>query len=244
MEWDTKSLLSLAEESARVAGTSLKTCKAKTLKNWDKDIKIDADKSAHIIVLEGLRKSGIPVLSEEDDIHDFNTDLKWIVDPLDGSMNFLRGIPSCAVSIALSRGGEPILGVVYDFNREEMFSGIVGEGAWLNGESIFVSNILKKEEAILMTGFPSHTDYSTEALKKYVSSVQSFKKIRLLGSAALSLAYVASGRADAYYEKDIKIWDVSAGLALVKAAGGRYTRMAVGDEGKCTVSADNGVVCI
>ena len=188
-----------------------------------------------------MKKSVILILSEEDDKHDFifSTNLKWIVDPLDGSINFLRGIPSCAVSIGLIKDGEPILGVVYDFNREEMFSGIVGEGAWLNGRDIYISKVREKSEAIIMTGFPSYTDYSTEALDKYISMVQSFKKIRLIGSAALSLAYVASGRADAYYEKDIKIWDVVAGLALVKSAGGNYTNIKIDKEGKCTAYASN-----
>ena len=90
-----------------------------------------------------------------------------------------------------------------------------------------------------MTGFPSYTNYSTEALTEYVLKVQSFKKVRLIGSAALSLTYVASGRADAYYEKDIKIWDVVAGLALVRAAGGKYSNTEMGEEGKCKVFASN-----
>lgn len=238
---DMTNLLSLAEESARAAGASFKSGKVEILRSWGKDIKINADKNAHEIILGILQRSGIPVLSEEDDQYDFSfsTNLKWIVDPLDGSINFLRGIPASAVSIGLVKGGETILGVVYDFNRGEMFSGIVGKGAWLNGEDISVSNVREKGEAIIMTGFPSHTDFSTESLKKYISMAQAFKKIRLLGSAALSLAYVASGRADAYYEKDIKIWDVAAGLALVKSAGGNYTNTKIDKEGKCTVYASN-----
>ncbi len=91
-----------------------------------------------------------------------------------------------------------------------------------------------------MTGFPSYTDYASEALHSYISLVQGYKKVRLIGSAALSLAYVASGRADVYYEKDIKIWDVAAGLAIVKAAGGKYRLGPIDTEGRCEVSADNG----
>lgn len=239
MELNLNNLLAIAEEAARVAGASIKSRKAEVIQSHGKDIKIDVDKDTHKAILEILERSAIPVLSEEDNKHDFNMDLKWVVDPLDGSINFLRGIPSCAVSIGLIKDGEPILGVVYDFNREEMFSGIVGEGAWLNGRDIYISKVREKSEAIIMTGFPSYTDYSTEALDKYISMVQSFKKIRLIGSAALSLAYVASGRADAYYEKDIKIWDVVAGLALVKSAGGNYTNIKIDKEGKCTAYASN-----
>lgn len=241
MKLNTTKLLILAEESARLVGDFLKSYKAEVIQNFGKDIKIDADIKAHKIILESLKKSNIPILSEEDDNHNFNTeDTKWVVDPLDGSINFLRDIPICAVSIGLIKHGEPILGVVYDFNREEIFSGIVGEKAWLNGENISVSNVQNKEEAVIMTGFSSYTDYTKEALEKYISLAQSFKKVRLIGSAALSLAYVASGRADAYYEKDIKIWDVVAGLALVKATGGNYTNIKIDNEGKCFVFANNG----
>lgn len=238
MKLNTANLLALAEESARLVGDSLKSHRAEIIQGFGKDTKIDADIKAHNIILTNLRKSGIPVLSEEDKNHNFNTEgTKWVVDPLDGSINFLRGIPICAVSISLVKREEPILGVVYDFNKEEMFSGIIGKGAWLNGENMLVSNIQSKEEAVIMTGFPSYTDYTKEALEKYISMVQSFKKVRLIGSAALSLAYVASGRADAYYEKDIKIWDVAAGLALVKSAGGNYTNTKIDKGGRCTVSA-------
>lgn len=241
MKLNIAKLLTLAEESARLVGDFLKLYKAEVIQNFGKDIKINADIKAHRIILESLKKSNIPVLSEEDKNHNFSIeDIKWVVDPLDGSINFLRNIPICAVSISLIKNREPILGVVYDFNKKEMFSGIVGEGAWLNSKNISVSNIQNKEEAIIMTGFPSYTDYTKEALEKYISIVQSFKKVRLIGSAALSLAYVASGRADAYYEKDIKIWDVAAGLALVKSAGGNYTNIKIDNEGKCFVFANNG----
>ncbi|MSU74480.1 inositol monophosphatase [Candidatus Kaiserbacteria bacterium] len=241
---DTKNLLAIAEEAARIAGAALRAHKPKVIKSWGKDMKIDADKDIHRLILKHLSTTGIPVLSEEDDMHNFDMDLKWVVDPLDGSINFVRGIPACVVSIALMKNGEPIIGVVYDFNRNEIFSGIVGTGAWLNGKRFFVSTVRERGEAILMTGFPSHTDYATEALEKYISTVQSFKKVRLLGSAALSLAYVASGRADAYYEKDIKIWDVAAGLALVKAAGGEYRNPKIDIEGKCTTFVSNGNLLI
>lgn len=239
---DTEKLLSVAEGAGRTAGEVFKKQTGRIVKSFAKDVKINVDFEAHGVILELLKASDIPVLSEEDEIHNFDMNLKWVVDPLDGSINFLRGIPNSAVSIALIQGGEPLLGVVYDFNREEMFSGIVGVGAWLNGKDISVSHVSEKSEAILMTGFPSYTDYSSGALGGYISKIQSFKKVRLIGSAALSLAYVASGRADAYYEKDIKIWDVAAGLALVKSAGGKYSCIEINNEGNCLVSAGNSLI--
>jgi myo-inositol-1(or 4)-monophosphatase len=115
---------------------------------------------------------------------------------------------------------EPLLGVVYDFNRDEMFTGLVTEGAWLNGMPIKVSDVVEESKAVLCTGFPISTDFSELALLNFVKDIQSYRKVRLIGSAALSLAYVASGRVDAYQENDIAIWDVAAGIAIVKAAGG------------------------
>jgi myo-inositol-1(or 4)-monophosphatase len=113
-----------------------------------------------------------------------------------------------------------VLGAVFDFHRDEMFSGVVGEGAWCNEEQIFVSDTRIASRAVLTTGFPSFRDFDDDSLLGFVRHVQRFKKVRLLGSAALSLAYVACGRADAYAEDDIMLWDVAAGLALVSAAGG------------------------
>ena len=239
---DNKKLLSVAEEAARLAGAEIKRRKPEVLESFGKDIKIDVDRLAHSTILKKLEETGIPVLSEEDAEHDFNLGFKWVADPLDGSLNFLRGLPASAVSIALMKEGEPVLGAIYDFNREEMFSGIVGVGAWLNGKEMKVSEVRDKSQAVIMTGFPSHTDYSKEALEKYISLVRSFKKVRLIGSAALSLAYVAAGRADAYYEKDIKVWDVAAGLALVKAAGGGHSEIKLDKEGGCEIFASNGKI--
>ena len=97
----------------------------------------------------------------------------------------------------------------------------MNKGAWLNGQKISTNKVKEKSQAILATGFPVSTDFSKDALLDFVEDIRGYKKIRLLGSAALSLAYVACGRADVYKENNIKIWDVAAGLALVKAAGGK-----------------------
>lgn len=235
-------LLILAENAARAAGDQLRGRGVEVLAQRGKDIKLDVDHESHRFICEVLASSGISILSEEDGEHDFGVGKKWVVDPLDGSLNFFRKIPISAVSIALMKDGEPVLGVVYDFNRDEMFTGLVGEGASLNGKSISVSAVSDKGQAVIMTGFPSYTDYSRDALDAYVGLVQEFKKVRLIGSAALSLAYLACGRADAYYEKDIKIWDVAAGLALVKAAGGKFSLSSIDGEGRCEVSANNEIL--
>lgn len=214
----------LATEEAGRLLNGLSPAQRKSAIHSDRDVKLEADRIAEERILEVLRDaSPFDVLAEEGGMHpgsDPDSGLRWIVDPLDGSLNFLRGIPFCCVSVGLWRDNEPLLGVVHDFNRNEIFTGIVGEGAYLNGNEIRVSQVTEPRKATLCTGFPAATDFSADALGQFVDKVQNYKKVRLFGSAALSLAYVAAGRVDAYRERDIRIWDVAAGLALVKAAGG------------------------
>ena len=199
--------------------------------NEGKDIKLQADIESEKIIINILQeKFDYPILTEEmGGIGDICTNKKrWIVDPIDGTLNFSRDLPICCISIALYEGTEPIMGVIYDFNRREMFCGVVGIGAWLNNKPIRLSNIADRTKAIIATGFPVYMEHNEATLLEFVSFVREFKKVRLLGSAALSLAYVACGRVDVYYENEIKIWDVAAGIAIVKSLGG-YVRI---DHGK------------
>jgi myo-inositol-1(or 4)-monophosphatase len=131
----------------------------------------------------------------------------------------------------------PVIGVVYDFLRNEMFSAIAGEPAQLNGEDIHVSVVADKSQSIALTGFPAKLAEDAESLSTFISQIQGCKKVRLLGSAALSLAYVASGRGDIYHEKNIRIRDVASGIAQVKSAGGRYE---MSGTDLLSVYADNG----
>lgn len=225
-----KHLLFLASNTATNAVQQIKKERGYILDikaDLSRDIKIKADYKLEEFIIGALSsQSDYTILSEESRyLNELKTDdtYRWIVDPLDGSLNFSREIPICCISIGLWRGREPILGVIYDFNRNESFTGIVGEGAWLNGLPVQVSKVREESKAVLCTGFPVDTNFSTESLIEFTKSVQKYKKVRLLGSAALSLAYVSCGRADYYYENNIKIWDVAAGLALVKAAGGRIS---------------------
>lgn len=239
---DVASLLEAAVDAARLGAAALKADRAgnSALRGQAlHDVKIDGDLRAEEAVLVRLARAGNhPVLAEEGGetgVHSPGRG-RWIVDPLDGTFNYLRGIPLCCVSIAFWQGDRPLLGVVYDFERDEMFEGAAGLGARLNGSPIQVSRESDPGRAVLCTGFPAGAEYGTEALMAFVGKVQRFRKVRLLGSAALSLAWVACGRADAYAERDIMIWDVAAGLALVVAAGGRI-RVEGGP--KADVSADN-----
>jgi myo-inositol-1(or 4)-monophosphatase len=239
-------LLRLAESVALLAGHHLKANQA----SWKKvkssaahDIKVRADTEAESYILKQLAMgSDIPILSEESGYtSNKKSEIMWIVDPLDGSLNYHQKIPFCCVSIALYKGQDAILGVVYDFNSDELFSGLVGTGAWLNHIQIFPSDTSKTSKAILGTGFPAMLNYSSDSLNRFVSQVQKFRKVRLLGSAALSLSYVASGRLDAYCEQNIMAWDIAAGCALVKASGGNVS-IEFGEDmfAPVTVVANNG----
>jgi len=236
--------LRLAIRAAREAGTLLLTSGTGKVTHIDRDIKLEADRRAEKIILDILTKdSTFAILAEESGFRagtQLTDSLRWIIDPLDGSSNFQRQIPLCCVSVALWRGLEPVLGVIYDFNRDELFSGIVGEGAELNQSKIQVSGTTETSQATLCTGFPVSTDFSPVALSKSIDLVRQYKKVRLFGSAALSLAYVAVGRVDAYREQDIRLWDVAAGLALVQAAGGKFEMQRSSVENAFHVAASNG----
>jgi myo-inositol-1(or 4)-monophosphatase len=177
--------------------------------------------------LEVLSPAGHPVLAEESaaDVT-LPSGRAWVVDPLDGTANFLRGIPLYCVAIALVEDGEPVLGATLDAARNRVFSGVVGEGAWVGSleeprmQAISTSDTASRAEAVLATGLPVGRDFSEGALTAFLPWFAQFKKVRMFGTAGLSLAFVAAGAVDAYGEDAIRLWDVAAGIALVRAAGG------------------------
>ncbi len=151
----------------------------------------------------------------------------WTIDPLDGTHNYLRGIPHFCVSIALLEGGEPTLGVIYDPLRSELFTADRGSGALLNERRIRVARRPTLEGALLATGFPyrqrAHLAAQLDMTRALLGEAED---IRRTGSAALDLAWVAAGRLDGYYETGLKPWDMGAGCILVREAGGRYSDFA------------------
>jgi len=221
MQWQQE--FELAKTAAKIAGECLrKINRSDILSDSGRDIKHQADIDSEQLIIETLQTLNHPVLAEESGEHGiFSEDAPyWVIDPLDGTLNYSYTIPLCCVSIALWKQDTPILGVIYDFIHDELFTGIVGQGAWCNEKPIIVNKTTEFNQAILATGFPVNRDFSDQAIQNFVKQIQAFKKVRLLGSAALSLAYVAYGRIDAYKEENIMFWDVAAGIALVKAAGG------------------------
>lgn len=188
-----------------------------------KDIKLSSDKKSEAIIVNILRATDIPILSEECGMVGAYANSKvWIVDPLDGTANYWKDMKELAcVSVALWENGLPVLGVINRFHQNEIFSGIVGKGAWMNEKPIHTSSIENVTEAVLATGFPVKRDYTANSLNGFVRQVQNFKKVRMLGAAAIMGAFVAAGRIDAYIEERIMWWDIAASMAIVKAAGGK-----------------------
>lgn len=153
------------------------------------------------------------------------TEYRWIIDPLDGTTNFIHGLPCFAVSVALARGNEPVLGVVYEVSRDECFRAAHGHGAFLNEQPIRVSTADKMDNTLIATGLPFYKFNHLEAYLRILTEyMQGSRGLRRWGSAATDLAYVACGRFDSYFEFNINSYDVAAGILLVREAGGRVTQ--------------------
>jgi myo-inositol-1(or 4)-monophosphatase len=217
--------LETAKKAALAAGKILieqKNNLNKSIFSSNTDIKLEADIVAEKLIKEILtNETSFPILAEESgQSSDQLSDIFWVVDPLDGTANYSRNIPICCVSIALIKNMEPALGVIYDFSNNDLYEGSVNTTAMQNGLEIKVSDISNQGEGILITGLPNKTDYSDDALLKMVKDFQNWRKVRMIGSAAIGSIYIASGKADVYKESRTYLWDVAAGAAIVQAAGG------------------------
>ena len=218
--------LTIANKAAKAAGNILlnqKDILNNSIFTSDRDVKLEADIAAENLI-KGIieSESSFPILAEEsgksaDDLGD----TFWVVDPLDGTVNYARNIPLCCISIALVQNLNPVIGVIYDFNNDDLYEGTKETKALLNNKLINVSDIVEKNKGILVTGLPNATDYSDEAMLKMVKDFQSWRKVRMIGSAAMASAYVASGKADLYKEFGTYLWDIAAGAAIINAAGGK-----------------------
>lgn len=153
---------------------------------------------------------------------------RWIVDPLDGTTNYVKGIPAYCTSVALARGDELVVGAIYDPLRDECFTARAGGGAWLNGRSIVAAPTATLSEAVVAVSFPAQVDGNSPAVQDFLAVVPHALAIRRSGSSAINLAYVACGRFDAFWVRSIKSWDVAAGLLLVREAGGCVGPFAAG----------------
>ena len=191
------------------------------------DVVTASDKKVEKILIDELQKArpNYSILSEE--IGKINNDesFKWIIDPIDGTINFLHGIPHFAISIGLEHDGEIICGIIYDPIKDEMFVAEKGNGSYLNNQRIRVSSRSKLENCIIFTGGPTIGVKNRELFLKEYNNVSSKvpTSIRKLGSASLDMAYVAAGRCDCFWQRDLKYWDIAAGIILVRESGGFVT---------------------
>lgn len=226
-------IVNIAVNAARLAGKVILRAqdqmeKVQIIEKGHNDFASHVDKAAEDIIIETIKKAypQHAILAEESGLTPGtgSSDVTWIIDPLDGTTNFLHGFPQFCISIGVKQGEKIYHGVVYDPIRDELFSASRGEGAKMNGKRLRVSNAEKLQKSLLGTGFPfrdfSHLDDYLTFLKAIIPHCAG---IRRAGAAALDLAYVAAGRLDGFWEFGLKPWDIAAGALFIQEAGGYIT---------------------
>jgi myo-inositol-1(or 4)-monophosphatase len=192
----------------------------------------EVDREAEARIIEDLLKAypGHGIMAEESGVIEGEDEYRWIIDPLDGTTNYLHGFPHYAVSIACEHRGRMAHGVIYDPIKQELFAASRGDGATLNNRRIRVGNLKSVDAALIATGFPFRNPEQLDEFQKlFAAFFTSACDIRRAGSAALDLAYVAAGRLDGYWESGLNAWDLAAGGLIVREAGGIVTDYS-GDE--------------
>ena len=218
----------------------------KRVKQFDlHDIKLELDVRCQKTIEKILGKAfpKIPLLGEEGTSGDLNAPYRWVVDPIDGTVNYFFGMPHAAVSIALQAAEgvsyTTLLGVIFDPFTDELFTATHNGKTKLNGKVVRVSKRAKVNDAVIAMGFSKSRENLEKSLPHLNRLARQAKKIRIMGSAALELAYVASGRLDAYIERTINIWDIAAGGLMVERSGGEMYLKPLPD-GRLRMCADNG----
>ncbi|PWU08825.1 MAG: inositol monophosphatase [Verrucomicrobia bacterium] len=221
-----QNFLQSAREAALAAGGLLRAHFGKELRvdtNEKYDIKLELDRRSQalieVLLLEQNPEHGI--YGEEGIRGNSSSPYQWIVDPIDGTVNFFYGFPHFGISIALRKHDEILVGVIYDPIRDELWEVEKGSPPCLNGLPISVSKRNQLSEAFISVGVSKSPESIDRAMPVFEKMVRSAKKCRLTGSASLDIAYVACGRLDAYMENQISLWDIAAGILLVEAAGGK-----------------------
>jgi len=220
------------------------------------DIKLELDVRSQHLIEKSLRAgfAHVALLGEEGIVGDPHAEYRWVVDPIDGTVNFAYTIPHACVSIALQRraskagrsvyedGYETVVGVVYDPFCDELWTATLGGRARLNGKVVHVSRRRRLNEAIVSIGFAKSKESLKATLPYFVKLVHRVRKVRMMGAAALALTYVATGRFDGYIERGIRIWDIAAGGLIIECAGGEFWRKAAGSDHTYRMVASNGLL--
>ena len=186
------------------------------------DIKLELDRRSQALI-EKIVSAAFPdfaIYGEEGISGDPHAEYRWVIDPIDGTVNFFHGIPHFAISIALQRAGETVVGIIYDPMRNELWEASLGGSATINGRPLRVSTRSQLSEAVLSIGMSKSAVTMEHTLPHFMDMMRRAHKCRIMGSATLDIAYVACGRLDAYIEGQISLWDIAAGVLMVKMAGG------------------------
>ncbi len=223
-------MLQTAINAAIEAGRYLRESRGKSLTIEHKSSSIDpvteVDKEAEKIIVDIIKKHypDHTILGEEGGTKGTESEYRWIIDPLDGTVNFTHGFPIYCVSIGVEYMDTLVAGVVYDPNLDELYTAERGKGAFLNGNPIRVSETDSLIQSILITGFPYDIhDNPDNTVERFVDFLMNAQAIRRLGSAAIDLCYIAAGRGDGFWEAFIQPWDIAAGILLIEEAGGKVT---------------------
>ncbi|HEX4149096.1 MAG TPA: inositol monophosphatase family protein, partial [Pirellulales bacterium] len=213
---------------ARLAGQLLldRAGRVKVREKGPADLVTEADLASQEVIRETLLSAfpGHGFLAEENlSIASSDDDYRWIVDPLDGTTNYVHGIPQYCVSIALERSGKLLAGTVYDPVADECFSAVAGGGAWLGERRLHVSSAQALNQAVIAMSFPPGATRATAEVGEFLQVLERAQSMRRMGSSALNLCYLAAGRFDGYWSTSTRIWDIAAGVLLVQEAGGVVT---------------------
>ncbi len=240
--------LEAATKAARAAGALIRENFGRPLKvdvEEAHDIKLELDVRAQELITKLLLEEfpNHAVLGEEGNVDNTSTEFQWVIDPIDGTVNYFYGIPHFCISIALREKGELIVGVIYDPMRDELWQGERGGQAFLNGRVIEVGRYTDVAQAVVSVGMSKTLAEVEVGLSIFQDLLTRARKCRMMGSAALDLAYVATGRFDAYIERSVNWWDIAAGVVLVKCAGGQLSiAPSAVQHGKLSIVAWNGKI--
>jgi len=222
--------LQSAEEAARRGGHVLRTWSSKfTVKEKSRsNLVTEADFASQKVIHDFLHgRYPNHGFHGEEGLNEVRPDspFRWVVDPLDGTTNYVHGFPYFAVSIGLEQDGQLVAGAIYDPTRDEMFLAARGAGATLNRRPLRRSEVTELSQAMVVASLPVATDPEDVAVKRFLKMLPHAQTVQRTGSAALNLAYIAAGRLDAFWSTSLKPWDMAAGVVLVEEAGGKITRI-------------------
>jgi myo-inositol-1(or 4)-monophosphatase len=232
----------ISTEAAHLVRGGLGKARIVGTKSTPTDVVTAADLEVENVIRQALllRTPGASIIGEEHGTVVGHTPIAWVIDPIDGTVNFLYDLPAIAVSIAAKVNGAVVAGAVVDVVRGEIFSAAAGEGARRNGHEIYASSVESLAEALVATGFAYTSDRRAEEAEVFSRVLPKARDIRCFGSAALHLCWVACGRVDAFYERGLKEWDMAAG-ALVATEAGALVEPASANNGDTVIVASPGI---